>query len=355
MRKFQQISLLLSLSFAITFISCKNDNEKIILTGEFPHEIELQVEIFDNTEQNCPALIIYTSGYLSTLNYCQDQFMQITRLSDKKSKMFITKGNGPAEFLSLTFSGHKQGDSIYFRNHPLASVWIHPGKLFEDKSYGINKIKEPEIISLAGNVFHLEDKWVFSDVYEGRGLLVFSDTAGNLLHTSELYPELSYNINNEHNGYVHYSTTSYNPNKEKFAIALRYFPYLIISDTEGNYSKIIQTQNNYREPVFKNQELIPDAESEIFYGSIEVSDKYIYLFRPNITVGDNEMQAKPAIEVYDWNGKAICRVKFDKFVGGIDFDFENGKIYGLTLCLEEFKIYTFESTIPKQHEKFFKN
>jgi hypothetical protein len=269
----------------------------------------------------------------------------LVQVSSWESKFFLNKGRGPAEFSNLFFSGQKQGDSILFRNSPIKSAWIWPNALFNETDQSVKIIHEPSRTFLSAHVFDFVEKWVFNSL-GSDGYLVFMDKKNEKSFFSA-FPEISKAfIDESAKGYVFYSSMRFHPQKRKIASALRYFPYLLIINEKGEFEKVIQTQPDFVQPEFPEGQIIPLGNAEIHYLRVELSDDYIFLFRPGLRVEQSDLEAKPVLEVYDWKGNPITLLTFDRLVANLDFDFESGKCYGISFCEKEHRIFLVEGDLP---------
>ena len=332
----------------MTFLSCKMDTgANVILTGKFPFVDSLEMIPIKNVDLLCPDDLVFQNGYLVLNNNCHDHLIQIIRLKDLQSKHFIKKGRGPGEMSRANFSGHMVGDSLFIRNAPESSIWINPKKLFNNKhkenGETFKKISDPTPISQNENVFFIEDNWVFNDYSSSNGHLgffVFLDKKGEIIKKTDYIPELSYQINKNTKGYAYLTTTRINESQKKFVSALKYFPFFIITTNDGEYELVVQTEKDYLEPEFKEGEIHPDFRSEFFYAGVVLSEKYIFLYRLNMTLGElvnyfsgqgGLPETSPGFEVYTWEGKPVCYLKINKVIIGPSIDFEKGVVYGLVL------------------------
>lgn len=333
--------------------SCRTDNDKI-LNDNFPVMVELVTEEIKEIELLCPGDLIFVDGYLMLINNCNEKLLQVVRMDDMQSGFFIGKGNGPSEFHSLQYSGHKQGDSLLLRTSHRTSAWVRPAKLLNNEPVDLQKISEPvQAGSLASNVFHFPWGWMRTDLMD-QHLVVFQDAQGNPTRTVPYGPDLSYDIREEDAGYIYYSTSSYNASQQKFVTALWYFPYFFIYGKDEE-PIAVRTQKDYQEPVFELQKTLPVSGTKTYYDHAKSSDKYIYLYKTNLSVGQPEEEAEPVVEIFDWQGNKVAKVGFDRKVGMMDFDFANGIIYGLSYCFEENRLFVVKAQVPDEFKEYFIN
>mgnify|MGYP000929008659 CR=1 FL=1 len=325
--------------------ACENNKEVKVLTGNFPVISEVKLTEITGVDLVCPEELVYVDGYLSLINNCSEELLQLVRVSDWESKFFLKKGSGPLEFSNLIFSGHKQGDSLLLRNSPKQSVWLRPKALFNEELQSVQIIHEPNREYSSAHVFDLGEKWVFNSLGDD-GFLVFLDKNHKEPLISALPPVFEAPQDESVKGYVFYSSMRFQPEKRKIVSALRYFPYLIINNEKGEFEKVIQTQPNFEQPEFPEGQIIPVGNTEVHYLRVELSDDFIFLYRPGLKLEQSELEAKPVLEVFDWKGNPIALLTFDRFVGNLDFDFEKGKCYGISFCEKEHRIFLVEGDLP---------
>lgn len=321
------------------------DDDKLILTGDFPFFDSIEFITIPNVVELCPENLVYQNGYLVLSNNCHDHLIQVIRVKDFQSKHFIRKGRGPGEMFQANFSGHISGDSILLRNTPESSLWINPHKLFTglDLKYNeeLTKIFDPVPIYQNENVFNIGENWAFNDYSseEGhRGFLVFINSGGEITKFTDFIPPVSYHLDQNVIGYAYLTTTRINESQTKFVSALKYFPFFIITSIDGEYERVLQTKSDYLEPKFTEGEINPGLESEFFYGNVVLTEKYIFLYRLNMTLGElvnyfsgqeEPLTSKTGFEVYTWQGEPVCYLEINKLLVSPTIDFKNGIIYGL--------------------------
>lgn len=338
--------LYIAICFGFYFVSCKtNTGKKIVLSGDFPITNSIELISIQNIVELCPENIMFLDGYLIVNNNCHEYLIQVIRVKDFQSKYFIQKGRGPGEMFRANFSGHISGDSLLIRNTPESSLWINPHKLFSEKQFKNDekfiKIPDPAPIYQNENVFNFQGNWVFNDYSSDEGHLgffVFLNSKGEIVKKTDYIPELSYKLDERIIGYAYITTTRINESQTRFVSALKYFPYFIITDIDGEYEVVVQTEKSYLEPVFKEGEINPSFESEFFYGSVILTDKYIFLYRLNMTLGElvnyfsgqvDRQATKTGFEVYTWQGKPVCYLEINKLLVNPAIDFKEGIIYAL--------------------------
>ena len=345
-------SIRLAVLISFFLVGCSaNEPKTLILEGNFPLSISPDLRELSEIEIVCPDELIFINGYLLIINNCHEKILQVVSLSSMQNKFFINKGKGPAEMQNAYFSGHQSGDSLLLINSPSYYAWVHPARMFNDEDYFFNKRQDTYVPFQNINVFQIQDNWIYNDL-DGEGFFVFRDKSGAMMNSVDFLPISSYAAENNQ-GYVYYSWTRYNEYHKVFVSALRYFPFLLFTDNEGLYKKIIQTQQNYREPVFPNQKKMPDEGAQIFNLGVQTSESYIYLYNPNLKVGDQETKADPTIEVFSWEGEPVLELRLNALVGAVVFDFENGKGYGLKFFPDQFRLGIAEIKIPADYRHFF--
>lgn len=335
-----------ALLFVFFFASCNNESsKKLILSGDFPVSDSVEFSSMPGVSELCPENLVFHNGYLVINNNCHDQLIQIVRTHDSQSKHFIRKGRGPGEMFQANFSGHISGGSILMRNTPESSFWIDPDLLFTGQSINndraILEIFDPIAINQNENVFNIGENWMFNDYSSNgkhHGFFVFLNSRGEIVKKTDYIPALSYSIAENLIGYAYLTASRINNSQTRFVSALKYFPYFIVTNIDGEYELIVQTEEDYLEPKFKEGENNPEFESEFFYGSVVVSEKHIFLYRLNLPLGAlvdyfSGQEKQPLIntgfEVYTWQGKAVCYLEVNKLLVSPAIDFENGIIYGL--------------------------
>lgn len=337
--------------FSVFLNGCFFDEpkEKVLQDG-FPVTIHPELKEVPQIDIICPEELIVVDGYLVIINNCHEKVLQIVSLSDRQSKTFISKGNGPSEMRQAYFSGHKSGDSLMLMDAPGNYAWIHPARMFHESDYSVMKIQGTYIPPQNMNVFQIKDQWVYNDL-EGEGYLVIKDRNGMMTESVDYYPASEY-ANDQSRAYVYYSWSRYNDRHQTLVSALRYFPFIIFTDIEAGRQRIVQTRSSYNKPVFING--MPEDGVPVYNLGLQTSDDYIYMYNPGFNTGEPETEIDPAIEVYNWKGDPMLELRLNNIVGAVDFDFKTGRGYGLMMFSEENRLGITEIIIPEEHLKYFK-
>jgi len=342
------MKILLPIILAILpILSCNTSNErKLVLSQDFPAHVTLQTKKFDfNFSSECPEELFVVKNRLGLIdNHCNDYILQMIDLESGEIKGIMRKGRGPAEFLSLNFTGHRQGDSLLFRTGS-SLYWLNPNSLWENQNpqltERINPISEPYI-----DCFHLENQWAYTSL-AGDYSIVFVDENGTPSHNTPFYPPLDFAEVQENIAYRYYSSTSYSDSKNLLVTALRYFPLIVISDMNGEIVKVIQTSDEVNLPEFDSHGMAPQPNTTFYYDRVILSPDRIFAFRLNAKASDLEsLVFNPILEVFDFKGNPILMVNFSEPFSGLDIDFDRGIIYGATFCKESFQSVLKKVEIP---------
>jgi len=339
MNKFNtpKIHFVLFVLIGLHFFSCATNPKDIVLIDGFSEKLKMETQQLDGFVPLCPDRINFSDGYLLTTTNCSNKLVSSFHIKTNRTEYSILKGNGPGEFTQLYFSGHQAGDSLLLRSLSGMAAWVSPSRLFNDSTYLITKIIEPEEISNAENVFNFEKEWVYTDL-SGEAFMIFLNDEGSITRKVDHFPVLEEQYRDETKGYLYYSNTTWNSKKEMFVSAMRYFPYLLIFDKKGNTRKIIQTRKDFIHPQITQGNLLPEKDTEYFYDQVVTTDNYIFALRMNGTLNDlATLQNQPILEVFDWDGNGICEIEFDRFLGGFSLDQATGKLYAGSICFDTYK------------------
>lgn len=347
-----QIKRLLPL-FLLVSCTLQDTTPKVIIQEGFSTTSTTEIITLPEIPLICPDEIIIIGEYMVIINNCHDKILQIVSLQDMQYKYRINRGNGPGELQAAYFTGHKSGDSLLIAHAPLYYTWINPSKLFHDSEYLISKVHDSYCPPQNMNVFQINSNWYYNDL-EGAGFWMQKDHAGNIKSTTEFVPETSFS-NASNNAYVYYTWTRYLEKQQIFVSALRYFPYIIFTDLQGNYSKIVQTTGIYQNPTFQNESIFPESETTIYNLGIQNSNHNLFLYNPGLKTGQSELSAQPTIEVYNLEGKPLIALKLNGLVGAIDYDLINGRAFGIHYNAEEERLTFAEIIIPQEFKHLFQD
>jgi hypothetical protein len=156
-------------AIVLVLISCnRTSGSHQIITG-FNNEIYLTPEILNIFPTGCFEKSALSGDFLILIdNHCDDYLVQLINLKTGESKKVIKKGRGPAEFLLLHNTGHREGDSLLYRSGN-SLVWLNPKVLWQEDYSQLKEIEQPfqDIYC-----FHIGNQWVYSSL-SGDGLLSF--------------------------------------------------------------------------------------------------------------------------------------------------------------------------------------
>ncbi len=342
------MKVLLPIILAILpILSCNTPNErKLVLTQDFPAHVTLQSQKLDfNFSSGCPEELFVANNRLGLIdNHCNDYILQMIDLESGDKKIIFSKGRGPTEFLSLNFTGHRQGDSLLFRTGS-SLYWLNPNYLWENQNPQVTEIVNP-ISDYYINCFQLEKQWAYTSL-AGDYSIVFIDENGTSSHNTPFYPPLDFAEPQENIAYRYYSSSSYSDSKNLFVTALRYFPLIIISDMNGEIVNVIQTSKEVNLPEFDSHGMAPQPNTTFYYDRVVLSHDRIFAFRLNAKASDLESFVfNPILEVFDFKGNPILMVNFSEPFSVLDIDFNKGIIYGATFCKESFQPILEKVEIP---------
>ncbi|WP_086541032.1 BF3164 family lipoprotein [Algoriphagus antarcticus] len=131
----------------------------------------------------------------------------------------------------------------------------------------------------------------------------------------------------------------YAVNKSRKLVIKAYMDYSRISffDMEANLLKDIWTGNKDMLTVeFDGQNVIKKGERKIHYGSVKVTDSFVYALYSGEGY-DNDYSVFPGkeIHVFDYDGNRVSRYLLDKLVSDFCIDEEGNRIFGVNFTSDE--------------------
>lgn len=332
MKHFIYILLCISLFTACTGKSILKDSE-IRYIQNFPFTQTISGEKI-NLELLGVSTFFIIDTFLITKNHNMDYYLTIYSLNHLyKIKSFIPHGRGANEFLDFTYCDYYQKDSnqihLYFTD-------INQRALFEfDLTQSLAQGKT--ITSPLANF-----RSVYFKTKYKNGMTIYSRTY------DPVKKELSYVRHNLQDSvferfilYENINDLSHNkvgsadkikPNFTKLAQAMIQFDQINIIDFKNRKNISITTSNHFTQQSDNNNQ-----EPIIYYSDLACSNEYIYALYPKQPITQWSVKEKKSeIQVFTWEGEAVCKILIPEYLLYIQVDKENKLLYGLNANEEIF-------------------
>ena len=340
-----KLFLLFFLLFSYSCVSNKksdinNKNEislssEIITFSEFPVNEKVQFTELFNYTKGVPNNIECKDSTLVIINmsrkcdyYCYNYYLK----RDKLSSGYLKKGKGPNEALGSFTSGI---NSSQLWVHDLLKKKVHTINVEEALSE--NGIKEFKSYDLASDFFHLcllEDScyWGVGDYMSKKQI-----TVGNLAKSIEHkyisdYQYIPNDVPSEVFKEAYSSIILSKPDNSKVVLAYRFTDVIEIFDTQSYKKVTIQGPHNFsakysigENPSRKYMEKIKTTRKAYVNGC--VTDKYIYLIYAGGASQDKNWSYGNQIYVFNWQGKPIRRIYFDRIIYALGVSRNNQTLY----------------------------
>lgn len=273
--------------------------------------------------------------FLITKNYNMDYYLTVYSLNKpRKIQSFIPQGRGANEFLDFTYCDYYQKDSnqiyLYFTD-------INQRSLFEfnlTKSLSQKKTITSLLATFRSVYFKTKYKNempIYSRKYDPikKNLSYVRHNLQDSIFESFILYENTDDVLRNKVG----SADKIKPDFTKLAQAMIQFDQINIIDFKSRKNISITTSNHFmQQPVNDNQEPI------MYYSDLTCSNEYIYALYSKQPITQWGLQEKKTeIQVFSWDGEAVCKIFVPEYLLYIQIDKENKLLYGLNANEEIFK------------------
>lgn len=146
----------------------------------------------------------------------------------------------------------------------------------------------------------------------------------------ELYSEFNNKSIEDLNEAIHFSFDKLSPNRNKLAMAMVHLAQINILDLETGKLKGIRMSGT--ESFASLEEVNKPRDLKMYYKNIDVDEHNIYaLFIENNAeaIADYESSRSDVVQVFDWEGNYIRKLKLDQNIEHISVDSKNRLLYGV--------------------------
>lgn len=341
-----KISKLLS-SILVCFLLffCKNEQKikgNYSIEKNFPINIELNGIPIPEFDVEIGLFDIKKAGkYIITTKRKQDYFFTIFSSDYNKITDICSRGNGPNEFLAPIYLGQyeiaNEETKIWILDRVKKRfVLINIDKTIADNSLVIDKQYDLSLIAEMDtrNLFYINDSLLIgSSDYEECKVLLYNlnNNKTTLLENLLEFPKRIM----ESTFYLSQNCMALKPDKAAFVSAFYSMPEIDLYKISGErYSTIF-----YKELLMPKQIINKDPGiSRSYFKDIYTTDNHFYLLS---TESKTEEEHDYYVLVFDWNGKAIAKLRIsasDSFF----IDDETRKIYTLYYDKEEENVMVYD-------------
>ncbi|WP_455672037.1 BF3164 family lipoprotein [Phocaeicola sp.] len=362
-------STLFQWSFLIGIISlwgCSPSEESTFFNGN----IEI-ISSFDETKEvaatrillediNDDRMIVCDSFLLFKSYKYQDYWFYVF---DKDKRNLISricpKGEGPDDFLSCIDTGqfitNSNNDKLLWIGEPYKSFYklvnitqsIYSKKTICDSVVTINwmeKFQYPPvaIFFLADNKIiarnQCEQKFVNDKEYTPGKYRFYQKTLDNIIREDIIYKKpIMPKGNNSTTSYVSYYTSldRIKPDETKIAMVMQSIGQLNILDITSGKIIGIRQENSLS---FKDLE-DNVKERRYYYTSIAVDHEFIYAAYSGAIYKGGYPDLAKEIHIFNWEGKAICKLVVDQPILGLSYNTWEQKLYGCNIANE---VYSYD-------------
>jgi len=312
-----------------------------------------------------PSKVIVSEKAIVIFDDVEDgDLFKVFDLKNYKSFLsFGRKGNGPDELKSVMgnlIQKTNQGFEVY----DIDKIYEY---IFQNDSIYLSNTRQlPLLGGIYNGVLQINDSIIIADNFMGSKddfeHIVINQQSGEIIKGFGTYP--NYKLKSKEVGVKELAfmkSLVSNQSKERIAVFYSNFNRIKIYDFEFNKLRdIVIMSNNTKTYNPKNR------KENIVYNVLPVAtDKYI--FSLNIGMSKKEYfgnlnSAKPYINVWDWEGNPIARLKLDRAIAAFDVSSDNQKIYGTSpikmseiLCFDIPKLTTKSILVNHQIEDFNAN
>lgn len=328
------LSIILLTNIILQGGSVKSNNEEI----KFPIEKSINftaIEVPPVVYAKTPGVVI-TGNYLIVMRSFSSPLYFVFEMPDfKYLGEFGRLGKGPNEFEvpdARTARATENGFKIFDTDKGL--LFVDLTSFFPSKSFKVKQIKLPGELYILNDAVQINDSIICGMPYVGK--------------TEKLY--VKYNIHNSKLNYFgEYPAFFPKGNKDNYWGLI--WRHSIVKPDGTKYAsffarfKLFRIYNNsgllIKEKTMEVLENILDPKRKFvtYYDVIKATNQYIYALCLNGQL--NETDNYPTLEVWDWDGNPVAKLKLQNFVFSFDITKDNKKIYCMDREIED-KIFVYD-------------
>lgn len=348
--KFFWKGIITLLSFSFILISCEvTDKYKI---EEFPIVQNLKGEKINTIDPYMLVNMDVIDTFLIIVNSNGNNIIQIySTVSNLLVKETGKIGQGPGEFLTPQFAGNytcNESDdksiSIYDCSRRRYTK-VNVIKTLDLDSLVYKSERLPNDLGYVSQLFYKNDSVIY---YEGEGEGRFSIYNTNSLYKKRIpyiTPKLNFSINKDSEYFIFKSQVSINISKNVVVATPLFLGQIDFFNLKGEYlhSTVFEEQLNMKE-AFQSQN-ITKADAKRFIVSIKSDVDFIYTLNGNIhnkDLGEQRKNINTELLIFNWQGKPIKKIQFDRRITRFAVDAKNQCVYGYSPYESDWPIIKYE-------------
>ena len=344
--------------FLLIITSCTNSSKFDSSTYNELKGLEIPL-----SESSCPVDIQIIDNLIIIQESCDTCFFHIY---NKESLKFIgkfgKKGKGPFEYQrpKMIIQSVKKNDScilyvydnVVNRIDEINILKAISKELYYPKTVKINH-SDLQTVSSFYSAVVTADSFVVGTTQNhlNNGRFFCYEIANSKFSYQPYYPQTRVAPHKLMLSHLYACMMALRTDGEKIAVACRYLKRIDILDKKGQHiaESIFETQDE--EPDFSSNKRIPPLSSHIYFGSISVTNRFIFALdiNKNTTAIDldesNMKQSGDSIMLYrtNWDGKFIDKMKLSPRVLKIAVDEQSNTIYGINPAYESKFLYLYKN------------
>lgn len=333
-KSFTYILFIYSLFTACTERSILKDSE-IKHIHSFPRTQTITGEKLD-IELLGVSTFFLVDSFLITKNHNMDHYLTVYSLNNlNKIQSFIPRGRGENEFLDFTYCDYYRKDSnqiyLYFTdiNQRILLKFDLTQSIMQEKTI-------TALLATSRSVYfktkYENDTSIYSRTYDpiNKNLsYIKHNLQDSILDRFVLYENVDDLLRNKVG-----SADKMKADFTKLAQAMIQFDQINIVDFKNRKNLSLTTSSHFMQPTNNdNQEPI------MYYSDLTCSNEYIFALYPRQPITQWGLQEKKSeIQVFTWDGEAVCKIFTPDYLLYIQVDKENKFLYGLN-ANEEIILY----------------
>lgn len=247
---------------------------------------------------------------------------------------FGRKGNGPKEFIfpDLATKLITSNEVLITNKAKFYSAFFNIDSMLINNNYFPDKkIFYPVNLVIPYNIFEIKDTLIIGQTSSGdcRFFTLNPENEHFRLIKSDLKFSGSNNINQADLGQILYSSTDFNPNRNKIVSSVRAFDQIDIIDAESLELERSICNSKTIDKQYKYSGALYNKETMFYYIDIQATDRYIFGLYFGKSFMDPNPNVSNELHVFDWDGRALFKITLNIGVSKFVIDQDNKRMFGL--------------------------
>ena len=342
------------ITFMILFMGCNENNDTTYLYADFPAPKKLQGTSIENIVTHRISGITVIDTFLIIINAGKpERIVQVYSTLSKNllweggyrgkgadndflvptnvRQSFLTNNNENALF-NIWDVGRQRLTNLNITESIIKSAFISTSEVFSEDFEMIKKI------------YYLDDSLMIFEPELYR-FSIMNKSTNEIINIPYNTSGLSFSTPEKNEYFIFTSALTVNPSLKRIAAAPLLLGQIDFFEINGSYafSSIFERDKNLQYALQSENVTIADAKRYI--NRLQSDQNFIYALNQNVhnnVLVNQEIRPDNEMLIFDWEGLAVDKILFDRYIQTFALDQRQNKIYGFAPYEEHFNIIEYD-------------